>query len=248
MERPTLRARLPAGLLTQAARGDFALPLPLGRGRHALQRVPKAPALAGQHRRPWRVTILRQRPWARHVRRCVTAHAVTLPRRDAPGALVGKQPPVAASSATRKHPASAGALVDGRSRQMRQDPAQRPTAQQRRPLAPGHIRGKAQYPASIGGEPLAQLQARRRANYAESARHKTRGLPRPGAALVQGSGYGGACAHTRRGPDTPSTRDVGTHRRPHDGVPVWPYRPAAPVAACGVQAFVQARWPRARAL
>jgi DNA invertase Pin-like site-specific DNA recombinase len=49
MERPTIRARLTAGRLHQAARGALALALPMGLGRDPCGQVQKTPDLEVQH-------------------------------------------------------------------------------------------------------------------------------------------------------------------------------------------------------
>lgn len=72
--RQTIRARLSAGLLHKAERGDCALPRPVGLRREALNRVQKAPNRAAQHRVEGLCTIFLPRHSARNVLRLFTDH------------------------------------------------------------------------------------------------------------------------------------------------------------------------------
>jgi hypothetical protein len=51
------------------------------------------------------------------------------------------------------------------------------------------------YPAYNSWTTFAQMQTMLYDNHAEYDRNKTRGIPRPGKALLHGLGYGGACGH-----------------------------------------------------
>ncbi len=243
MELHTIRARLTAGLLNKAERGDLALQLPVGLVRDALNRVQKDPDLEVQHRIELLFTIFLQRHSASKVLRFFNDHELTIPRRDAHGELVWKKPTVAAIIATLKNPAYAGAFVYGRTKQMSQDSSQRHTSQKRLPIAQWKIRVNDKYPAYIGWETFEKIQAMLQDNYAEYDRHKTRGIPRPGAALLHGIVYCGECSHKMLVQYKNSTRYLCNHLRQQYGVPVCQYIPADPVDACVVQAFFQALSP-----
>ena len=159
--RQSLRARLTAGLRTTAPRGALALPRPVGLCREALPRVQQAPDLAVQPRLDVRGTTVLPRHAARPVLRCFPAQAVTLPRRDVPGALGWKPPPVSAILATLQHPAAAGACVEGRTTPVRPAASPPPTSPTRVPIPAWTIRVPETYPASIRGEPCAKIQAMR---------------------------------------------------------------------------------------
>jgi len=157
--RQSLRARLTAGLRTTAPRGALALPRPVGLCREALPRVQQAPDLDVPPRLDVRGTTVLPRHSARPVLRCCPAQAVTLPRRDVPGALVWKPPTVSAILATLQHPAAAGACVEGRTTPVRPAASPPPTSPTRVPLPAWSIRVPETYPASIRGEACAKIQA-----------------------------------------------------------------------------------------
>ena len=57
------------------------------------------------------------------------------------------------------------------------------------------IRVNDKYPAYISWTTFEQIQTMLHDNHAEYDRHKTRGIPRPGKALLHGLVYCGACGH-----------------------------------------------------
>ena len=93
-----------------------------------------------------------------------------------------------------KNPAYAGAFVYGRT-----GPAGRrypgPAPCRSLPSAEWRFVVKDKYPAYISWETFDRIQAMLRDNYAEYDRNKTRGVPRPGAALLHGIVYCGQCGH-----------------------------------------------------
>lgn len=145
--------------------------------------------------------------------------------------------------ATRKHPASAGAFVYGRTRQVRKASSPHAASHKRLPLHAWNIRVHATYPASMRWETCEQIPAMLQDHDAEYDRHNTRGIPRPGAARWHGIVYWGACGHTMLVPYTHSTRYVCHHLRQHYGVRVCQYIPADPIDARVVEAFFQALAP-----
>src|SRR6266581_3189370 len=71
-----------------------------------------------------------------------------------------------------------------------------PRAKQiRLPMDQWKIRVNDAYPAYVSWETYEQIQAMLRDNYAAYDRNKTRGVPRPGAALLHGIVYCGECGH-----------------------------------------------------
>jgi DNA invertase Pin-like site-specific DNA recombinase len=110
-ERHTMQARLTAGLLQQATRGEWALTLPPGWVRTSLGTGQKIPNQAAQARLSLVCeTFLPWRSARKGVEVCNT-HDRWLPRRNRFGALVWQAPRVAAGLAILKHPASAGAFT-----------------------------------------------------------------------------------------------------------------------------------------
>jgi DNA invertase Pin-like site-specific DNA recombinase len=114
----TIRARMTAGLLNKAARGDLALCLPTGLERDAQGHVHKDANLEVQARILLVFTTFLQRRSASKVLQFFNAHGLHLPRRDRWGEVVWKRPTVAAILSILKHPAYAGAFTYGRTRTM----------------------------------------------------------------------------------------------------------------------------------
>jgi len=112
----TIRARLTAGLLNKARRGELALQLPVGLVRDALGRVTKDPNREVQDRVQLVFTTFLEVRSASKVLQHFNARSLSLPRRDRFGDVVWKQPTVAALLAILKNPAYAGAFVYGRTR------------------------------------------------------------------------------------------------------------------------------------
>ena len=241
--RQTLRARRSAGLLPTAPRGALALPFPVGFGRAPPGVGVKAPTLAVQRRRLLVCEPLRQRRSARQVRRPGKAHHLPRPRRERCGDGVWRFPPGAALLSILQPPADAGAFPSGRPRTIRSGPGPPPA----RPHPVSQDAGQGgvhdQYPASLSWDTEEPRQARRKDHDAASARHKPRGVPRPGNAVGHGLVACGTWGHTMVVQDKTGTRALGNARRQQYGVPGWPYLPAEPLAEAVVQAVFAALAP-----
>jgi DNA invertase Pin-like site-specific DNA recombinase len=194
-ERQTIRARMTAGLLNKAARGALALTLPPGCERDVQGRVHKAPHLEGQSRLALVFETCLPRRSASKVWECFNATGVRLPRRDRFGEIVWKRPTIAAILSMLKHPAYAGPCTYGRTRTRRTGSAAGRTATKRLAMEPWRMRVPDKYPASISWGTFEQIQTMRHDNHADYERNKTRGIPRPGKALLHGVVYCGACGH-----------------------------------------------------
>src|SRR2546423_4331641 len=88
----TIRARMTAGLLNKAARGDLALTLPTGLERDPLGRVHKDPNLEVQARLAFVFETFLHRRSASKVPEVVKAEGLRLPRRDRFGEVVWERP------------------------------------------------------------------------------------------------------------------------------------------------------------
>lgn len=243
LELHTIRARLTAGLLNKAARGELALQLPVGLVRAADGTVSKEPNREVQERIALVfATFLRLRS-ASKVLHVLNAQQLQLPRRDRFGDIVWRPPRVAAILAMLKNPAYAGAFVYGRTRTLRAgSPSGKPLLQ-RLPLEAWRIRVNDVYPAYIGWAEFERIQAMLQDNYAEYDRHKTRGVPRAGAALLHGIVYCGACGHQLLVQYKGGTRYLCNYLRQQYGVPVCQNLPADPIDAWVVVAFFEAMRP-----
>jgi DNA invertase Pin-like site-specific DNA recombinase len=149
LELHTIRARMTAGLLNKARRGELALPLPVGLIRDAAHCVQKDPHREVQDRLDLVFTTFLRKRSASKVLEFLNAHDLFLPRRDRFGDLVWKRPTVAAILQILKNPAYAGAFVYGRTRTVRSVPTALRNKQVRLPLEQWKIRVNEVYPAYI---------------------------------------------------------------------------------------------------
>jgi hypothetical protein len=102
------------------------------------------------------------------------------------------------------------------------------------------IRVNDKYPAYLSWETSEQIPNMLKDHYAEYERNKTRGIPRPGAALLHGLVYCGEWGHKMVVQYKTGTRYLGNYLRQQYHVPVCQYIPAAPGDATGVAAFFAA--------
>jgi hypothetical protein len=142
-----------------------------------------------------------------------------------------------------KNPAYAGAFVYGRTRTVHTDPASPRAKQVRLSQQEWKIRVPDVYPAYISWQTFEQIQSMLADNYAAYDRNKTRGGPRPGAALLQGMVACGECGHRMVIEYKHNTRYLCNYLRQQYRVPVCQYIPADAVDAQVVEAFFQALSP-----
>ncbi len=94
-----------------------------------------------------------------------------------------------------ENPAYAGAFVYGRTRSCQAHYPGGKLKTQRRPISDWKIVVKDRYPAYVEWDGFERIHAMLRDNYAEYQRSKTRGVPRDGAAVLQGIVWCGQCGH-----------------------------------------------------
>ena len=242
-ERHTMKARLTAGLIHKAQRGELALTLPTGLVRNGQGKVLKIPNQEAQARLALVFETFLQCRSASRVVDEFNRHDLLLPRRDRFGDLVWKAPRVAAVLSILKHPAYAGAFTYGRTRTIRREAAQRRPSLIRLPQAEWRICIPNVYPAYISWETYVQIQAMLKDNHAEYDRNKTRGMPRPGKALLHGLVYCGECGHKMVVQYKGGTRYICNYLRQQYRTPVCQYIAADPVDTRVVDAFFQALSP-----
>src|SRR5689334_3775364 len=119
MELHTIRARLTAGLLNKAERGDLALSLPVGLVHDAAGVVVKDPDREVQARLDLVFASFLRLRSASQVLRHFQASGLTLPCRARLGNTVWRPPSLAGIIRILKNPAYAGCFVYGRSRSTR---------------------------------------------------------------------------------------------------------------------------------
>ncbi len=246
LELHTIRARLTAGLLNKARRGELALVLPTGLVRDELGRVQKDPHREVQDRIDLVFqSFLRLKTASRVLRFFNSAgpsgQGLLLPRRDRWGDLQWRKPAVAAILSILKNPAYAGAFVYGRSRTTRDVTGNSSTA--RLAMDEWRIVVRDVYPAYVDWETFERIQAMLKDNYAEYDRNQTRGVPRPGSALLHGLVYCGVCGHKMVVQYKGGTRYICNYLRQQYQVPVCQYIPGDPIDAQVVAAFFQALSP-----
>ena len=243
LELHTIRARMTAGLLNKAQRGELALVLPVGLVRDVIDKVHKDPHREVQDRLGLIFTTFLRVRSANKVLQFLNDHQLCLPRRDRFGDVVWKKPTVAAILQILKNPAYAGAFVYGKTRSIRKDPTSPRTQEVRLPMEQWKIRVNDVYPAYIAWETFEQIQQMLLDNYAAYDRNKSRGVPRDGAALLQGIVYCGECGHKMGLEYKHGTRYLCNALRQQYRVAVCQYIPADPVDAQVVETFFQAFSP-----
>jgi DNA invertase Pin-like site-specific DNA recombinase len=243
LELHTLRARLTAGLLHKAQRGELALPLPVGLVRDPLGHVVKRPDQEVQSRLALVFSTFLQVKAACQVVRRFNDQDLLLPRRDRFGDLVWRRPTVPAILSVLKNPAYAGAFVYGRTRAVPRANAPHQRVQKSLPMAEWKVCQRDKYPAYIDWATFEKIQGMVRDNHSEYDRNKTRGVPRRGKALLHGVVYCGECGHKMVVQYKGGTRYLCNYLRQQYQVPVCQNLPADPIDAYVVQAFLDALAP-----
>ena len=241
MELHMIRSRLTAGLINKAERGELALTLPAGLVRDQAGTVRKDPNREVQSRLELIFATFLQVKSACKVLRVFKNQALLVPRKDRFGDVVWKNPSVSAIITILKNPAYAGAFVYGRTKTIR--PPGRPPVQKNLPMDQWRIRLNDKYPSYISWEVYKKIQNMLKDNYTQYDRNKSRGVPRPGSALIHGIVYCGECGHKMVVQYKNSTRYICNFLRQQHGHPVCQYIPADPVDKKVVEAFFAAFSP-----
>src|SRR5215470_10427074 len=140
MELYTIRARLTAGLLNKARRGELAQYLPVGLVRDADGVVRKHPNLEVQQRLELVYSTFLQWHSASKVLQLFHTHQLGLPRRGRFGEVVWKAPTLSAILGILKNPAYAGAFVYGRTCTQRMSVQSRRASHKHLPIAQWRVR------------------------------------------------------------------------------------------------------------
>lgn len=190
----TIRARLLAGKLSKAERGELALSLPVGLVRLEDGRVQKHPDREVQDRIDLIFRLLLEKKSLGKVVRHLNGHGLKVPRRDwhRPDGVRWKRADVPSIGSMVTNPAYAGAYVFGRRKLKTEGKSRR---QVPLPRSQWQVCLQGKYPAYISWETFERMEGMLRDNYAEYDRNKTRGIPREGKTLLQGIVYCGECGH-----------------------------------------------------
>ncbi|MGX5851722.1 recombinase family protein [Mesorhizobium sp. PL10] len=243
VELHTLRGRLTAGLRAKAERGDLALLLPAGLERDANGMVSKDPSSEVQERILLVFTTFLKEGSVGKVIRSLRDHALALPRRDRFGDVAWRMPTTSMISGILKNPAYAGAFVYGRTRSCRTTYASGKLKTARCPMAEWKIVVKDRYPAYIDWDSFERIQAMLHDNHAEYQRNQTRGVPREGAAILQGITWCGQCGHKMWVQYKGGSRYVCNFLQYHEGKTLCQHLPADLIDAKVLAAFFAAIAP-----
>ena len=159
LELHTLKARLTAGLLQKAQRGELALQLPAGLLRDERGVVQKDPNRDVQERLLLVFSTFVEVRSASKVAAVLTAQGLALPRRDRFGEAVWRQATCSAVVGILRNPAYAGMFVYGRHEAVRRDPLRRRPLQRVRPREAWGICIPDKYPAYISWPQYERIQA-----------------------------------------------------------------------------------------
>lgn len=243
VELNTIRARLTAGLLNKAQRGDLALQLPVGLIRNTHNQVQKDPNLEIQNRITLIFDTFLRVKSANKTVRYLNENQLLLPRYDRFRELHWRKPTVSAITNTLKNPAYAGAFVYGRSRVFRKGASHMDKSIKKMPQQEWKILLRDKYPAYISWEIFEKIQMMLKDNYAEYDRNKTRGIPRPGEALLHGIVYCGECGRKMVVQYKKGTQYLCNGLRQQYGSPLCQRIPGNPIDENVVNNFFQAISP-----
>jgi len=241
VELHTLRGRLIAGVQQKAQRGDLALALPAGLVRQD-DGVVKDPDRAVQHAITLVFQTFLERRSASQVVRLLREQGLRLPRRHRNRETVWRLPTVAAVIAILRNPAYAGTFAYGKTQTQVPPGGGRPQ-QRRRPLAEWKVIMHDRYPAYVTWATFARIAAILDDNYAAYEHNRRRGVPRHGAALLQGIVYCGRCGHKMMVQYKGGNEYLCNYLRGQTHAPVCQRLPADPVDQQVVAAFFEALAP-----
>jgi DNA invertase Pin-like site-specific DNA recombinase len=240
LELHTLRARLTAGILHKAQRGELALTLPTGLVRDGTGQVFKHPNLEVQSRLDLVFDTFLQQKSASKTVRFFKDHDLKIPRRDPQGEIRWRAATEAAICSILKHPAYAGAYTYGRTRATPRPDTGKKSLQKPIPREQWKVCLRDRYPAYISWETHERIGAMLSDNYAEYDRNQTRGVPRPGKALLHGIVFCGECGHKMVVQYKGGTHYLCNYLRQQYQVPVCQYIPADPIDDHVVALFLDA--------
>jgi DNA invertase Pin-like site-specific DNA recombinase len=238
----TIKARLHAGLINKARRGDLAMGLPVGLMRDTAGRTALHPNQEVRDRIAFVfATFLRVRS-VQGVVRELAASRLLLPRRERgwdDGAVVWRRPTVAAVTSTLRNPAHAGTFVYGRTRYQATAPGGPP---RKCPLPPDQWQFTVhdKYPACIDRDTQASILGILHDNYLEYASRRSRGVARGGAALLQGLVYCARCGNKMTVMYHAASRHLCNHHKLQFGGKECQRLPMAPIDAWVVERFWEA--------
>jgi DNA invertase Pin-like site-specific DNA recombinase len=243
LELHTIRSRLRAGVLNKAQRGELEQRLPVGLIRDSQGIVNKHPNQEVQDRLMLVFETFLRVKASSQVVRIFNQKNLLIPRQNRFGDITWRQPNIAAILSMLKNPAYAGAFAYGRSCTFKEGVSPQRIQQKQLPQSEWGILVHNKYPAYISWETYEHIQAQLKDNYAEYDRNKSRGIPRPGSALIHGLVYCGQCGHKMVVQYKRGTRYTCNYLRQQYRAPVCQDILADGIDAYVVQSFFEAISP-----
>lgn len=243
VELHTIRARLNAGLLSKAARGELALYLPVGFVRDERGIVTKTPDLEVQARIELVFSTFERVRSATQVMVSFHRQGFSVPRRDRFGDIVWKPPTVASIRTILRNPAYAGAFVYGRTRADRTARFGARKRQRSLPISEWRVVVKDKYPAYITWDAFERHQSRLDENHAEYENRKTQGVARSGKSVLHGLVCCGECGHKMVVRYKGGVRYVCNFARLQHGEPICQSIQGEAIDRCVSEAFLEALSP-----
>jgi len=220
LELHTIRARLTAGILSKAERGELALTLPTGLQRLESGQVIKHPDREITQRIELVFEkLLEKRSLAQTVR-WFHDNDLKIPRRDMQGDIHWKHPTVAGIGSMVKNPAYAGAAAYGRTRSKKSPETGKNKQTNVLPIERWRYCVRDKYPPFIDWETFEKINQMLKDNHAEYDRNKTRGVPREGKGLLHGIAYCGECGHKMCVQYKAGTQYICNYHRKQHGTPI----------------------------
>lgn len=218
LELHTIRARLTAGILSKASRGELELVLPTGLERLEAGVVVKHRSVEVQQRLELVFATFLERKSVTQTALWLIERDLLLPRRDRFGDIQWKRATTASISGILNNPAYAGAAVYGRTRWKKSENTGK-MQQTNLPSPQWRYCVKDKFPAYITWEIFENIRSMLSDNYSEYARNKTRGVPREGQALLHGIIYCGQCGHKMCVQYKGGTQYLCNHLKQQSGTP-----------------------------
>lgn len=196
LELHTIRARLNAGLMNKAKRGELIVDLPIGYVKSIDGVAEKHPDLEVQSRIETVFQKFMELRSLGKVVRYLDKNALKMPRRIRGSADVRwREPTKSAISSMLRNPTYAGAYVYGKTRFVPQNKAPHKRRKQRIDQDQWKVLIQDRHSPYISWDQFMAIQKVLEDNHTEYARRSSAGVPRQGTTLLQGIVYCGRCGH-----------------------------------------------------
>jgi DNA invertase Pin-like site-specific DNA recombinase len=245
LELHTIKARLHAGLINKARRGELVMSLPVGLVRDLAGRVVLHPSPEVRERIAFVFAAFVRVRSVRGVVRELAGNRLLLPRRERgrdDSAILWRRPTAAAVSGLLRNPAYAGTFVYGRTRFQATVPGG-PPRKCPLPAEQWQFTVHDKYPAYIDRDTFTTIQEMLRDNYQEYAYRRSRGVARAGAALLQGLVYCGRCGNKMTVQYHAAPRYLCNHHKMQSGGRECQRLPIAPIDTWVIENFWEALSP-----